>query len=288
VDEQVTTSAPPQGEVAGFYDDISSLLTELFGGSLHEGYWESPSDQSTMAEASERLTDLMTEKLKVGPGDRVLDVGCGTGAPAIRLAKSTGAAVVGITNSPVQTEAAIRQAQDAGMGDQVTFRCEDATVLQCPARSFDAVLMIESIFHLPDRVEALRQVAGVLKPGGRVAVTDILDRTSTPDPMQRAVDDLAEHSQSHGRSPLVAMPVRLEEYKGLLEQAGLVPVEMADVSEHTVTRTLACIQQKLNDDHDELVERFGSRVVQQYATVVPLLEAAGFGYGIVTAALPAQ
>ncbi|CAM3838273.1 SAM-dependent methyltransferase [Nocardiopsis rhodophaea] len=282
MDEQATTSTPPERDVAGFYDDISALLTELFGGSLHEGYWESESDVSTMAEASQRLTDLMAEKLRVGPGNTVLDIGCGTGAPAIRLARSTGAAVVGITNSPVQVEAAVRNAENAGMDDQVRFRCEDATVLEYPAGSFDAVLMIESIFHLPDRTEALRQVAGVLKPGGRLALTDILDRTSTP----TRIDDLAGHSRSQGRSPLVARPVRLQEYEDLLGEAGLVPVETADVSEHTVARTIHCIRQKLHDDHDKLVERFGAKAVQHYASVVPLLEAAGFGYGIVVAALP--
>ncbi|WP_073755299.1 SAM-dependent methyltransferase [Streptomyces sp. CB03234] len=278
--------APPEREVAGFYNDISGLLTELFGGSLHEGYWESPSDRSTMAEASQRLTDLLTEKLKAGPGDTVLDVGCGSGAPAIRLARVTGARVVGITNSDVQIQAAVRNAQDAGMGEQVTFRCEDATVLDFPAGSFDGVLMIESIFHLPDRLGALREAAKVLKPGGRLALTDLLDLTPVRHGMAEAMGDLAEHGHEHGHAPLVARPIPLRRYETLLEEAGLVPVELTDVTEHTVAPTLACIRKKLDEDHDRLVETFGSQVVKQYETVLPLLESAGFGYAVVVAEVP--
>ncbi|MEU9165472.1 methyltransferase domain-containing protein [Streptomyces sp. NPDC048424] len=285
--QEAGAEAPPSKEVAGFYNDLSGLLTELFGGSLHEGYWTSSSDPASMAEASRQLTDLLVGKMAVKPGDRVLDLGCGSGAPAVRLAQTTGAQVVGITNSAVQIEAAVRNAQEAGLGDQVAFRCADATVLDYEEQSFDAVLMIESIFHLPDRLGALRQVARVLKPGGRVALTDLLDLDPAPDPMRQAVGDLAEHSREHGHSPLVAKPIRLEEYASLLERAGLVPVEGTDVTEHTVARTLDCLRRKLTDDHEELVRKYGGQVVRQYETVLPLLERAGFGYGVVVAQAPA-
>ncbi|MFF5016562.1 SAM-dependent methyltransferase [Streptomyces sp. NPDC001165] len=278
--------APPSKEVGGFYDGLSGLLTELFGGSLHEGYWKSPDDPATMAEASRQLTDLLTEKLELKPGDRVLDLGCGSGAPAVRLARSTGAQVVGITNSAVQIEAAVRNAEEAGLGEQVSFACADATVLDFEAESFDAVLMIESIFHLPDRLGALREAARVLRPGGRVALTDLLDLDPAPAPMEQAVGDLAEHSREHGHASLVNKPIRLEEYSSLLEQAGLVLVEGADVTEHTVAPTLKCLRQKLTDDHEELVGKYGSQVVGQYESVLPLLEKAGFGYGVVVAAVP--
>ncbi|MGW4891941.1 SAM-dependent methyltransferase [Kitasatospora sp. NPDC004240] len=280
--------APPSTEVAGFYDDLSGLLTDLFGGSLHEGYWTSPDDPATMAEASGQLTDLLAGKLGLKPGDRALDLGCGSGAPSIRLARSTGARVVGVTNSAVQIEAAVRAAREAGVADRVSFSCADATVLDFEADSFDAVLMIESIFHLPDRLGALREVARVLRPGGRVALTDLLDLDPAPAPMEQAVGDLAEHSREHGHASLVARPIPLAEYSALLERAGLVPVERTDITEHTVARTLDCLRRRLTDDNEELVRTFGSRVVRQYESVLPLLEKAGFGYGLVVAAAPGR
>ncbi|MEV7230038.1 hypothetical protein AB0M79_23935, partial [Polymorphospora sp. NPDC051019] len=133
---------------------------------------------------------------------------------------------------------------------------------------------------------ALRQVRRVLRPGGRVAITDILDRAPAPATLQRAVSDLDEHASDHGFSPLMAKPIRLADYESLLEQAGLIPVELTDVTEHTVLRTLACMEQKLADDRAELVRKFGERVVAQYESVLPLLKSAGFGYGIIVATAP--
>jgi cyclopropane fatty-acyl-phospholipid synthase-like methyltransferase len=280
-----TTVGPPQEAVAGFYDDISGLMTELFGGSLHEGYWDSPDDPATMAQASTRLTDVLAAELEVGPGSTVLDIGSGTGAPAIRVARSTGADVVGITNSPVQVEQAVRSAQQAWVADRVTFRCEDATTLTSPSGSFDAVLMIESIFHLPDRLTALREVARVLRPGGRVVLTDVLER-GTAVTTDVAVGNLAEHSQSQGRPALVARPVALADYPSLLAEAGLYPVEVRDITEHTVARTLACLRQRIDADYPSLIRTFGVRAVDQYRSLLPLLEAAEFGYGMVVASRP--
>ena len=274
-------------EVAAFYDQLSLLLAELIGGSLHQGYWESDEDTASMAEASTRLTDLLAEKIAVGPGDRVLDIGCGTGLPALRLAQVTGATVVGVTNSPVQAEEAARRASAAGLGDRLTFRCADATELELDAESFDAVWMIESISHLPDRRDALRRVAHVLKPGGRLALTDILDASDAPARLDSAVGALDDHAQSHGFSPLMARPVRLAEYGPLLDAAGLTGVELADISGHTVRRTLECMRQKMTEDRAALTERFGDALVEQYASVLPLLDSAGFGYALVVAAKPA-
>ncbi|MFD7975196.1 SAM-dependent methyltransferase [Streptomyces sp. NPDC059071] len=264
----------------GFYNDTSEFLAELSGGSLHMGYWESPDDPATMSEASERLTGLMAERLGVGPGQRVLDIGCGTGAPAIQLARTTGAAVVGITNSPVQARLATEKAREAGVADRVEFRCEDATRLGYPAGSFDAVWLFESIMAMPDRLAVLRLAADVLRPGGRLALTDFLDRK------EPAVG--AEQGDQPRYSVLFGKLMPLPDYPGLLEAAGLVPVEIADVSDRTVARTLAAMRRRLEDDREALTRRFGAQVVGQFDGIVRRLEAAGFGYGLVVAHRPGR
>ncbi|MEV7232394.1 hypothetical protein AB0M79_36190, partial [Polymorphospora sp. NPDC051019] len=83
-----------------------------------------------------------------------------------------------------------------------------------------------------------------------------------------------------------AKPIRLADYESLLEQAGLIPVELTDVTEHTVARTRERMRQKLTDDRAELVRKFGERVVAQYESVLPLQESVTFGYGIVVATAP--
>ncbi|MET7717343.1 methyltransferase domain-containing protein [Streptomyces sp. NPDC005407] len=264
----------------GFYNDTSEFLAELSGGSLHMGYWESASDRATMAEASRRLTKLMAERIKIGPGDRVLDIGCGTGAPAIQLAQSTGAVVVGITNSPAQLRLAAEKAREAKVADRVSFRCEDAGNLGFLPQSFDAVWLLESIMAMPDRLAVLRQAAAVLRPGGRLALTDFLDRAASSADAQQG--DAPQYAVLMGKL------MSLQDYPLLLEEAGLVPVEITDVSDRTVARTLGCMRQRLEDDRESLTQRFDAQVVDQFDNIVLRLEAAGFGYGIVVADRPGQ
>lgn len=267
-------------------DDVFLLLAELFGGSLHEGYWDSPSDDSTLPEAALRLTDVMIEKMGVGPGDRVLDIGCGIGAPAIRLARSTGASVLGITSSTRQAELAGKNTEDAGVGDRVTFQCADAMDLPFPANSFDAAWLIESIFVMPDRLAVLSQAARVLKPGGRLALTDLLEQIPAADTLRKAAEKLDAHGSAQPLTRL--LPIPIEEYPPLLERAGLIPVEISDITEHTVARTFACMWQRLRDDREFLVEKFGGPIIELYESTLPLLEAADWGYAIVVATVPAR
>ncbi|MGS2642343.1 methyltransferase domain-containing protein [Streptosporangium sp. LJ11] len=265
-----STPAPQQQDVADFYQQSTRFLAELTGGSLHFGYWDSPSDESTMERASRRLTELMIEKIAVKPGDRVLDIGCGTGGPAVQLAAETGAEVVGVTISQVQVEQATALAESSGLGGQVTFRLADAMELPFPAGSFDAVWFFESIFHMPDRLQPLRQAAAALRPGGRLALTDVL---TSP----------AHDVPDKPFASLFGEPIQLADYPPLLNRAGFTPVEAADITEQSVGRTLDRIAGKISEDRARLVERFGAELVDQVEGTVPMLRSARLGYAIVTA-----
>ena len=111
--------------------------------------------------------------LDLDPGARVLDVACGSGGPALRLARLAGCRVVGIDIAPEGVAAARAEAERAGLSEHATFEQHDATQpLPFPDASFDAVLCIDAINHLPDRPAALREWWRVLTPGGRLVFTD--------------------------------------------------------------------------------------------------------------------
>jgi ubiquinone/menaquinone biosynthesis C-methylase UbiE len=273
--------------VGAAYDELVAFFSELLGEHLHFGYWKS-GDGSTLAEACLRLTDLLVGKLGVGPGDRVLDIGCGIGGPAIRLAQSTGTSVIGVTNRPAQIEQAVQNAAEAGVGDRVGFQCADAMDLPFPDNSFNAAWMFESIMAMPDRLAALRQAARVLTPGSRLVLTDLLNRGAERAAMAQAMEKTEENAALFGLPPTSHVPIRLADYEPLLEQAGLIPGELLDISEHTVAATYAAIRRRLTDNRQQFVEKRGSWPVELYELNLPVVESMDMGYGLIVATVPEQ
>lgn len=111
------SASPVPEEVGRLYDRYTELVFATLGQNLHFGYWEDPDTvdpDDTLEAATDRFTDQMIGRLRVGPGMRVLDVGCGVGAPSVRLAKATGARVVGITVSREQVKRATELAEPKG------------------------------------------------------------------------------------------------------------------------------------------------------------------------------
>jgi SAM-dependent methyltransferase len=112
---------------------------------------------------------------EVSPGQRVLDIACGTGVLARAAAERTGSpdSVVGIDLNVGMLEVARRNAPD------IDWREGRAEVLPFPDASFDTVVSQFGLMFFQDRVAALREMLRVLRPGGRmvVAVWGSLDET---------------------------------------------------------------------------------------------------------------
>ena len=111
--------------------------------------------------------------LGLDAGSRLLDVGCGTGGPALRLAESTGGSVVGIDVLEEGIATATRLAGERGLDDRARFaRVDAAARLPFDDQSFDAVISIDAMCHLPNRLDVLREWHRVASPGARVLYTD--------------------------------------------------------------------------------------------------------------------
>ena len=111
--------------------------------------------------------------LDFDPTARLLDVACGAGGPALRLARLTGCRVIGIDVQVEGIAAARAAAERAALAGQAAFEPHDANQpLPFPDAVFDAVLCVDAINHLPDRSAVLHEWWRVLKPGGRLVFTD--------------------------------------------------------------------------------------------------------------------
>lgn len=219
--------APTPAQVGDFYNKVNHLLAQFQGGSIHYGYWTGPDDDSSFEQASERLTDVVVGKLGVGPGDRVLDLGCGTGRPAIQMARRTGATVLGVSVSTGDVAAGTALAEAEGMSGQVTFQYGDAMDLDLPPGSFDAVLGIELLVHVPDRAKAMAQMAKVVKPGGRIVLTDFVTGPEIESEVVR--EGLAETLAAFASGPLA----ELDDFPGWAREAGIEIDEIVDITPHT-------------------------------------------------------
>jgi SAM-dependent methyltransferase len=117
--------------------------------------------------------DQFIQWLSLSPGQRLLDVACGSGGPTLRLAERTGATVVGVDIHTDGINAGRRHAAARGLTELASFEVVDARgPLPFENESFDAVICIDAINHLPDRPSVLAQWARLLKPGGRLLFTD--------------------------------------------------------------------------------------------------------------------
>ena len=112
------------------------------------------------------------------PGERVLDVACGTGVAALEAAAAVGpqGRVVGIDLSGRMVEAARRRAAECDAAN-VTFERMDAESLELPDESFDVVMCVLGLMYVPDPARALREMRRVLRPGGRLVIVVWGDRS---------------------------------------------------------------------------------------------------------------
>ena len=109
----------------------------------------------------------LVDRVGVRPGDDVLDVACGTGNAAIRAAQD-GGRVTGVDLTPELLAAGREEAARAEVA--VDFVAGDAEALPVPDASFDVVLSVFGCMFAPRHEVAARELARVLRPGGRLGV----------------------------------------------------------------------------------------------------------------------
>ncbi|MCU0551800.1 MAG: class I SAM-dependent methyltransferase [Leptolyngbya sp. Prado105] len=128
-----------------------------------------------------RFGQQTIDHLALRPGDRVLDVCCGSGASAIPAAVRVGAAgqVLGIDIAESLLQLARDKAQQQGL-ENIKFQVGDFETLGFPDESFDAIVCVFGIFFVPDMQAAVRELWRMLRPGGKLAITSWGERVFEP------------------------------------------------------------------------------------------------------------
>lgn len=256
-------------DVAAHYDGLDDYYRELWGEHVHHGLWRDGRDRAPVAEATRALADRVIAAALPGPGARVIDVGCGYGGTSRILAREHGARVTGLTLSARQAAYA---ATAGGRPGDPEILVRDWAENGLRAGEADAVIAIECLSHMPDKTRAFAELGRVVRPGGRVVLTDWLASSRRVAWRDRL---LLEPICREGELPSMHTPA---EYGALLTAAGLRVERFEDLSRQ-VSRTWPIVARRavaraLRDPKARAFLRDPANPSRTFARTVPRLMAA--------------
>ncbi len=208
---------------------------------------EPPSEAYTLEDAQHAKLDLVARKLGLGPGTRLLDVGCGWGSFVLHAARDYGVRAVGVTLSEEQAAHARAAVAAQGLGDRVEIRVQDYR--DVPDGPYDAIASIGMAEHvgLSQLGEYAARLHALLAPGGRLLNHAISRRPGPPgDPKGDKTSFIDRYVFPDGElEPLSTMV-------DVLESAGFEVRDVESLREHYAD-TLSAWVANLERDWDRAV-----------------------------------
>ena len=216
-----------------YYDSLESRIGyRLFlGDSRHFGYYASPTSSPwPVGPALRAMEGQLFEALRLPPGSRVLDAGCGTGHVAIYMANRGDYRIEGIEYMERHVIKAQRNVRRAGLQNYITVQHGDYHHLEAFAsNSFDGIYTMETLVHSTDPLQVLREFRRILRPGGHLALHeyDHEDLSKTPTGLTDAMANVNKYAAMPGNEMFDK-----DYLKELVREAGFDDVQLRDLSAH--------------------------------------------------------
>jgi ubiquinone/menaquinone biosynthesis C-methylase UbiE len=169
-----------------------SHIAQVFQRHLHWGYFARPVEgevsDETFLVGAEAMTERVCAAAGVRDGQRILEVGCGFGGTIAHMnERLSSCEIVGLNIDERQVKRA-RELVTARPTNRVQFVVGDACAIPFEDASFAVVMAVECIFHFPSRRKFLSEARRVLRPGGKLMVSDFIVNASKFDEMSDWMD----------------------------------------------------------------------------------------------------
>jgi hypothetical protein len=225
------------------------------------------------------LTRRVAESAAIGEDDSVLDIACGKGGTSVLLAREYGCRVIGIDLSPKMI--ALARHRPETLNGSVEFMLADAEELPFMEAAFDAIISECSFSILPNKEQAASEMSRVLKPSGRLVVTDVTLGREAPDGCHRGLN-----AAEFPLVPCMAGARSVEDYVAIFEGVGFHDPRIED---HTVSLRKIGYQIGIDfGDWEGFLRRLSSELCSGSAAIAPSVEqyqrlftAGKFGYALI-------
>lgn len=145
-----------------YYDLVTDFYEFGWGKSFHFAP-QAPSEKTK--DAMLRYEYKIADELKLKPGMKVLDVGCGIAGPLKNIAQYSGASIIGLNINQYQIKKAQKYIKEHNLERTCHLHHGDFMQVDLPAASFDAIYTIEATPHAPNRTQCFKEMYRLLKPG---------------------------------------------------------------------------------------------------------------------------
>jgi 27-O-demethylrifamycin SV methyltransferase len=253
-------------DIGRHYDSITEGWRYIFGDNFHFGYFKTPEDDLNIA--TNNLIDELASLGNFGPQTKILDAGCGIGAPAICLHDKFGSDITGISISKKGIDLANRRIEGGGYKDKIRFIISDMTATGFPDKSFDVIWIMESTHLIKNKALLFDECYRLLKPGGNILLSDILANKKFNFIIKlkyffQMINMINTFGKGKTETP--------ERYTDLLCQSGFKNIFSKNIS-NEVEPTFNCWRKNIIENRSSTVKVLGERELKRFEKSIATLK----------------